>query len=113
MVAKQINDKLQGKDRAKARISCVHGFIAADLTFSELLQYVAPLTYWWANSFGGEQSSPSKRTAAAKNASALDRLMKFDVSEELERIFGDAQDWHLKKASVKMRRRPRCGVSLP
>src|SRR5436305_13820773 len=81
VVAKQINEKLQKKDRKAARISCVHGFIAANLTFSEMLFYVAPFTYWWADKFGRKKDSPSKKPAPAKEAESVrDRLLDPGVS---------------------------------
>lgn len=102
VVAKQINGQLREEDRRAARISCVHGFIAANLTFMELLRYVAPLTYWWASKFGWEEPS-SRRQPLPKEASDLDRQLKFRLADELKSLFEGARAWHFKEGRIKSR----------
>jgi serine protease AprX len=109
-VAKKINDKLteaargtskptkkptkratkkedeEGAEKG-AQISCVHGFIAANLTFEEVLRHVAPLTSWWADKF---RPKPSKGPVSKKKTTYLDRLLGCDVTDVLTMIFDGA-----------------------
>jgi len=99
-LAKQINDSLPPKLKREAKISSVHGFIAANLTFSQLLRYVAPLTHWWVSKFA--ENAVHWKGIDVNDSTDLDKLLQFDVSEELTKIFTSVRDFHLKTAALKM-----------
>jgi len=102
VVAKKINDSLPDDDaRRLARVAFIHGYIAANLTFFEMLRHVAPLTSWWVNRFA--ENSSSKPVADVRSPTRLDRLLQFDVSRELTAVFQSAKDWHEKKNDAEMR----------
>jgi serine protease AprX len=109
-VAKTIHDDLLDINVQKeARIACVHGFIAANLKFEEVLRCVVPLTSWWVKHFSERQTQPSRRSgkrlsAPEKKLSDLDIWRDIKLSEQLGEILENARTWHFKTGNAVMMR---------
>jgi len=103
-VAQQINEALADKEAAK--IACVHGFIAANLTFWEVLRVVAPRTHWWVTKIGAGKTQKPSQPDDSPRQSVLDRLLEVDTTKELGQIFTEANAWHFNNHQVRMRETP-------
>ncbi len=86
----------------EANIAFLQGLIAARLTFTELIRYIAPKTNWWTNRKADfakttQQASQTGVTPPTTLA-AVGKVLNYsgDLRSSLEKIIKQAEQWHQK-----------------
>lgn len=94
----------------EAHIAFLQGFIAARLTFREVMLHVVPKTRWWRSrrtNDGPPETEPEQQQSGQTqkqggptqtNVAAVRKVMGYrgDVKEALNKILGAATNWHKK-----------------